>query len=196
MNRKALLAQAGFTIIEVISVLVVLIILAINALPSFVDTSNEALQNQRDTVVAAFRGTVKTVQLKWIMDGRTPATSNNRGAEVQLNPGTIVTVDDNYGFPVGSAGADRVGSMSLADCESVFNDLVEHSFSTALRGQVNNETLKTVDIVITRENGAPDLCHYTWTQSIETRPRNRAPEDGVGFSYNPATGSVTTFDFG
>lgn len=193
---KTLKSQCGFSIIELIVVLLVLIILAVTAAPKFLDVSEDALEAQRQTVASNFRASVANVKRMWILAGRPTAANNNNGAQVTLNSNTTVTIDDNYGYPVGSNGRDRVNNFNLADCESVFNDLIDHNLTTARRGQVNNTTFIQYDIIVTRQNGSPDICHYTWSATIESRPSNNAPSAGQGFSYNPTTGVVSTFDFG
>ncbi|MBE1298680.1 MAG: hypothetical protein GJ680_02050 [Alteromonadaceae bacterium] len=188
--------QTGFTIVEMITVILILVILAITVVPKYLDASEQANDGVRDTLVRDFNSSVRNVRMKWIMDGSPSATSNNNGAQVSLNDDTTVTIDDNYGYPVGSNGRDRVNNLNLADCESVFNDLVEHNLTTARRGQVNNTTYVNFDIVVTRQNSTPDICHYTWSATIDSRPANSAPSEGVGFSYNPQEGTVTAFNFG
>lgn len=187
--------QQGFSIIEIIIVITILVILALTAAPKLLDSSEAAYASQRATVVATFQTSVSNVKTMWNLDGRPAATSNNNGATVELNSTTTVTIDDNYGYPVGDRGSDRVNNFNLRDCEDVFNDLVDHDFSTARRGQVNNSNFKEHDIIVTRENASPDICHYTWSQTIDSRPANSAPSQGQGFSYNPVTGTIMSFDF-
>ena len=187
--------QTAFSIIEMILVIIVLTIIAVTALTKFLEASEEATENTRKMVIAAFNVSLRDVRTMWIMDGRPSAASNNRGAQVTINEETTVTIDDNYGYPVGSRGRDRVNNFSVRDCEDVFNDLVVHDFTTARRGQVNNTTFVNFDIIVSRQNGAPDICHYTWSSSTDSRPANAAPTRGTGFSYNPVTGLVSAFDF-
>lgn len=177
------------------TVIIIMTILAVTSAPKFLNVADDALSNQRAMIAATFQSSITNVRTMWIVDGSPPATNNNNGAQVTLNDETTVTIDDTYGFPVGSNGRDRVNNFNLADCESVFNDLVEHDFSTARRGQVNNNNFKDHDIIVTRQNSNPDICHYTWSESIDSRPANNAPSAGAGFSYNPAMGVITTFDF-
>ena len=187
--------QQGFSVIELIVVITILIILAVTSAPKFLDVSDDAIEAKRNTAVSIFQNSVSNVRLVWIMGGRPAATNNNNGAQVTLNDHTTVIVDDNYGYPVGSRGSDRVNNFNVRDCEEVFNDLVQHDLLVARRGQVNNSTLSDYDIIVSRENGSPDICHYTWSESISSRPANNAPSAGVGFSYDPIDGTVTAFDF-
>lgn len=187
--------QQGFSIIEIIIVITILIILTLTSAPKFLDIKDEAYASQRATIVSSFQTSVNNVKTIWTLDGRPSAVSNNNGATVELNSETIVTIDDNYGYPVGNRGSDRVNNFNVRDCEDVFNDLVDHSFSTARRGQVNNSNFKEHDIIVSRENGSPDICHYSFSQTIDSRPGNSAPSQGVGFSYNPMTGTIEGFDF-
>lgn len=192
---KTLQLQRGFSVIELIVVILILVILAVTSAPKFLDASEDAINAQRVTVVSTFQVSVTNVKTMWVLAGSPSATSNNNGAQVTLNTNTTVTIDDNYGYPVGDRGSDRVNNFNVRDCEDVFNDLVDHNFTTARRGQVNNSTFSDFDIIVTRQNGSPDICHYTWSASIDSRPGNNAPSAGTGFSYNPVTGVVSGFDF-
>ena len=187
--------ESGVSVIELIVVILILAILVVAAAPKFLDVSDDALTSTRATIVSSFQNSINNVRLKWVLSGRPAASSNNNGARVELNEETFVVIDDNYGYPVGSRGRDRVNSFNVRDCEEVFNDLMDHSLTLARRGQVNNSTLQNFDLIVSRENASPDICHYTWSSTIDSRPANRAPSAGVGFSYNPVTGKVTSFDF-
>lgn len=188
-------ANSGFTLIELIIVIVILGVLSVVALPSFIDLSDDANDAVLQSMNGSYQSVVDQVQLKWEVKGQPQGGNNRNGPQVEISPGLLVTVDRDSGFPVGSNGIDAPNNMSIADCEEVFNDLIETDFTVARRNQVNNGNFRDFDIIVTRTNQNPDICNYYFSESVDSRPGNAVPSEGRGLQYFPGTGDVTTFSF-
>jgi prepilin-type N-terminal cleavage/methylation domain-containing protein len=184
----------GFTIVELVVVIAALGILTSVALSRFVDVDEQAQLVVVEQTAASFQQGVLQARIKWQLQGRPQGTSANQGPRVDLG-GTLVRVDPNLGYPVGNGGQDSVDTMSLQDCITAFDDILQHSFSLERRNQVDNITFKNFDFIITRQNNNPDICNYYWSASTENRPPNGAPSIGTGFRYFTGTGATEVFDF-
>ncbi|NTS76247.1 prepilin-type N-terminal cleavage/methylation domain-containing protein [Catenovulum sp. SM1970] len=200
--QKAEKKIVGFTLVELLSVVVVLGLIAVVAFSRFVNLSDEANDASLDATKAAFKQGVKNVQTRWRLDGM-PRTNNNQGPSVIVS-GEVIVVENGTGFPVGSDNRDQAIRMSTNDCVTVFNQVLDGG-QTVLRRRGNNnpdrETRRSINYLSTRfnDNANGDVCHYYLTSSLtddQNNPRHQdSPSIGQGFSYFPATGEVTVFNF-
>lgn len=192
---KQISSHSGFSVIEIITVLLLLMTLSVVALPKFLNAEEAAVESSRIHVPLALEASVELVKQKWLLEGKPQNLNNQTGPQVTLNSTLLVTVDQDTGLPVGTAGRDRARNMSLQDCADVFNDLVEHSFLVRHRGQVNNSNFDEFDVIVTRTNSNPDVCNYYWSDSLTSRPNNALPTRGNGFQYFTHSGEISRFNF-
>ncbi|QIZ77918.1 prepilin-type N-terminal cleavage/methylation domain-containing protein [Ferrimonas lipolytica] len=195
--------QRGFTFVELVIVVVILGLLAAVALPRFINLTDEAEVAAAEGVGGGFAAAVGLVRAQWEVDGR-------RNDNILLN-GSTVNVNQ-FGYPTNDSNRDS-SNMSSADCGGVFDDILQStpSYLTSANDdlrdaryyvRVETNGVGTVKDLEGNDVANVDMCHYFLTSALELdastgRPETADPVDAagtVGFSYNPGTGQIISFD--
>lgn len=185
MNKHKL---KGFTLIELTVAIIILAILAIQAAPLFINLNDDAFDSTIVATSASFKSGVDQVHSLWLVKG-----SPTGSPELTIYDSETITLDGRYGYPVShnAGGGNRtVDNISQNRCRQIFLLLVDTSFTI----NHQNASFEDYDIYVRRHNGNPDICHFYFTKTLDSRPGNdEVPQQGTGFTYYPATGEVNYF---
>lgn len=190
--------QRGFSLIELVIVVVVIGLLAVNALPRFLDVTDDAEDATVEGVAGGFATGVGLIRAQWEIEGR---PSDNESENI-----TFVTLDDirigvdrDTGYPTGEAATNTEDTaVTNLDCESIFNLIIQSAPTITSTWDDGEEPFQNFRYFTSTNVGAGsggnDLCRYYLTQTVKNE--NAEPTDdtvGNGFIYDSRIGQVTVF---
>jgi MSHA pilin protein MshB len=148
--------QVGFTLVELVIVIVLLGLLAATALPRFLDVTDDAKIAVTKGVGGNFATAVMLVHAQWIAAGNSAPAAVAAGTKISVAmDGTAVFSNEN-GWPAGITAADSASEddQTAAECQEVFNTILQNAPSSTTGAIVNEQFVITVDSL------APDVCQY------------------------------------
>lgn len=199
--------QGGFTLIELVIVVVILGFLAATAIPKFVDLTEQAKQANIEGMAGGFATGVSLARSQWEAEARPKDTNdinmvNYDGTIVYLTSqdrNTSPTISPGYIVGTNSGSGINGKTMSISDCISVWNSLLQQPPLLASSvTDINNDGSFRYLANVTG-SGSSTLCHY---HLKETLARDSAgayivpsplTEVGNSFSYQPANSSVIIY---
>ncbi|MBY6187266.1 type II secretion system GspH family protein [Marinobacter hydrocarbonoclasticus] len=189
--------QKGFTFVELVIVIVILGILAAVALPRYLNVTDEAEMASAEGVAGGVASAVGIVRAQWEVANRPAGSVVVDGLPVAVN---------QFGYPSGGNNAD---AMTPASCRTLFNDILQSPPTNVLDTEDAREARYAVSAeenaggsVLPPNGGTAitaDLCVYNLVSTLTLAAADGIPGDvgvdvGKGFSYNPASGQVVSFN--
>lgn len=199
--------QTGFTLIELVIVVVILGFLAATAIPKFVDLTEQAKQANIEGMAGGFATGVSLARSQWEAEARPKDTNdvnmvNYDGTVVYLTSEdrtTSPTISPGYIVGTNSSAGINSKSMSIDDCISVWNSLLQQPPAIASSVTDINADSSYRYLANVSGGGSSTLCHYHLKETL-ARDSNGAyiapsPLTGVGnsFTYQPANSSVIIY---
>ena len=186
--------QQGFTLIELIAVVVILGFLAANAIPKFMNATDDAKEASVEGVAGGISSAVGLVRAQWELTGRALTLnlggSTSNAASVIMDNTTIWV--NSFGYPFAAGNTPSSITPTVATCESTFDNILQNSpSSTSVNTAINNRyfvSLATLDGQVS--------CIYHLMDSLDKSTGSvgvPTVSTGQGFYYAPSTGKVIVF---
>jgi MSHA pilin protein MshB len=199
--------QTGFTLIELVIVVVILGFLAATAIPKFVDLTEQAKQANIEGMAGGFATGVSLARSQWEAEARPKDTNNINMVNYD---GTIVyltsedrttspTISPGYIVGTNSGNGINGNTMSITDCISVWNSLLQQPPLLASSVADINADGSFRYLANVTGSGASTLCHYHLKETLSRNSTGAyiapSPLTNVGnsFSYQPANSSVIIY---
>ncbi len=196
--------SSGFTLIELVVVIVMIGFLAVNAIPKFIDLTGQAKQANIEGMAGGFATGVSLVRSQWESESRPTDTSGTNFVSYDGTTVYLTNEDKNTspgirpGYIVGTSSSASInsGSMSVNDCVSVWNSLLQQPplITTAVSNLNADSSFRYLASV--SGSGASTLCYYHLKDTLarDSNDNYLAPSGlssvGNSFSYQPATSAV------
>ncbi|WP_133407663.1 type II secretion system protein [Parashewanella tropica] len=171
----------GFTLIELVSVIVLLGILAVTASSKFINFEDDALIATHKATAASFKQAINLAHIKWRAEGYTTGVE-----EFNIYPQSTKNIDMNrFGWPAqsyphGNESPDALDLNNGADCQSVWNQVLDDNSARAAEQGRNNDYVNANEADYVVEYIATAQCRY-----------RHVKKNTLTVSYNAHTGEVS-----